>query len=169
MRSGESNTNNYTMKNYRISQIKNKKKTEYGFTIFELLVAVSIVAILMGIVIFDIRGLQRKSVDAGDLVKGFVKQVRTRAVSSTLAYKVLPSSTTQIIAQFATTCSAGSWSNDPLLILNIPDDVELTDTSWEVCFNSRGIANSNITIPLQDEEGETTTVEIMLGGSTRIL
>ena len=104
-------------------------------------------------------------------VATYIKQVRARAMSSTLAYEILPSGNGTIVARFATTCSAGAgmWTMDSNLSLDLPHGVVMNNTSWITCINSRGLPDNNFTIQIEDDQSSQWDVELLLGGAVRIL
>jgi hypothetical protein len=53
--------------------------------------------------------------------------------------------------------------------LNLPDGVTLADTGWSVCFSSRGISSDNVVITLQHDVYGSEQVEVLLGGTTRVV
>ena len=53
--------------------------------------------------------------------------------------------------------------------LNLPQGVTLTDTSWSVCFSSRGISSDNVVLTLQHDVYGSEQVEVLLGGTTRVV
>ena len=55
------------------------------------------------------------------------------------------------------------------MALDLPQGVTLTDTSWNVCFSSRGISDGNVVIKLQHDRYGSTGVEVLVGGTTRVL
>ena len=53
--------------------------------------------------------------------------------------------------------------------LNMPSGVEFDSTSWTVCFSSRGISADNIKVALSHDDYGTIGVEVLLGGTTRVI
>ncbi len=139
-----------------------------GFTIFELLVTLGLFIILSGIAVSNLKDLDDPLQDGAAQVLSFVKKVRAHAISTTQAYFVSASSTTQIVTQYGTNCNDVAPVDDPLLVLDLPSTVGMTDIVWSFCFNSRGLADSNIVIPLEDSDGYAKTIEVLLGGAARI-
>ncbi len=104
-----------------------------------------------------------------DLVDGMMRVSRSRAIATTSAYRVTAADPSHLIAERAQSCFATTWTRDDELELELPRDVVLTDTSWSVCFSSRGLAAGNITIPLHHPETGSLSVEVLLGGSSRVI
>ena len=69
----------------------------------------------------------------------------------------------------AANCSATTWTSDPDVQLELHDGVTFADTSWTVCFSSRGISDTNLVITLSHPHSGTRDVELLLGGTTRVL
>jgi hypothetical protein len=40
---------------------------------------------------------------------------------------------------------------------------------WSICFTTRGLTDSSVSIPLMDSTGLTKTVNLAAGGGTKIL
>lgn len=139
-----------------------------GFTLLELLVVMMLGAIMTSIAINNLDALSNPAQGAAAQLTGFLKEVRAKAISQTVAYKVTASSNRRIVTRFASTCSATTTTNDPSLTLNLPNSAALTATDWEICFTSRGLATVNTTITLQDQY-VTKRVEVLLGGGVRTI
>lgn len=139
-----------------------------GFTLFELIASLGLFAIMMSIAISNLKDLDDPLQDGAAQVLSFLKKARARAISSTQAYFVSASSSTQIITEAGLNCSDAAPVADPLLVLDLPSSVSMTDTAWSFCFSSRGLADSNISIPLIDTDGYSKTIEVLLGGAARI-
>ena len=139
-----------------------------GFTLFELLIVLAVLGTLIGMAALNLRALDSPLQNGTSQLLGFLKQVRAKAIATTLVYKVEPSSTTQLITKYAESCSALTMTTDADLTLDLPKGVSLTSTTWSVCFNTRGLADNNITVTLMDSKGKTKTVEVFLGGGVRV-
>ena len=140
---------------------------DQGFSLLEVVVAISISAVLLGTVAMNYRGLLNPSQSGAATLAAFFKEARARAVSTTSAYRVHPVTPTQVIASYGASCSS-TPTQDTRLILDLPQGVALTDISWSTCFHARGLADSNITVTLIDDHGDTHDVEVFLGGAVRI-
>jgi len=139
-----------------------------GFTLLELLVVLMLTAVLSSIAVSNMSALANPAQGAAAQLAGFLKEVRARAISQTVAYKVSATSNRTIITQFAVNCSSATNTLDPSLQLTLPTSSALTTTNWQICFTSRGLASNNITIALQDQF-VTRQVEVLLGGGVRLL
>lgn len=142
-------------------------RDERGSSLFEVLVVLVLIGILLATAISNLDQLNRPMEAATAEVAGFLKQARARGMSTTRAYTVRPTSTEHLIAEFSNECGE-TPAADPKLTLDLPRGVVLNGTSWSVCFNPRGLATSDPTIELIDEEGRTKTLEVFLGGAVRV-
>jgi prepilin-type N-terminal cleavage/methylation domain-containing protein len=142
---------------------------QMGFTLLELIVTMSLFLIIGGIAVPQLSQMNSASRNAADSVASFSKQVRARAIASTSAYKMRPSGSGRIITEFATNCSSATWSADQKNKLILPSNTYLLDSTWDLCFNSRGFPDGNLEIDIREQNGNTKTVEIMLGGATRVI
>ena len=141
--------------------------TELGFSLIELVVTVAISATMMGIAVTQFNDMLNPAQSSASNIAAFFKEARARAVSTTSAYRVQPTSSRQIVAYFGNTCS-NTPSQDPRLMLDLPTDVTLTSIGWNTCFSSRGLADTNTTVSVIDDEGLSQSIEVFLGGAVRI-
>jgi hypothetical protein len=102
-------------------------------------------------------------------LEGYFRQARLRAMATTSARRVVPSDSRHLRIEYAATCSDTSWTTENGMRLELPDGVSMTDSTWSVCFSSRGISLNNLTVTLSHSQYGTTDIEVLLGGTTRIL
>ena len=140
--------------------------SERGFTLTEVLVAMSLAAILSGMAALNLMELSDPAYSAASEISGYLKRVRAKALATTSAYTISASTTDTLIATFGNTC-AGAQTDEPELTL-VLENADLTDVSWELCFTSRGFPNANVLIPVVDSYSGNRTVEVLLGGSIRV-
>lgn len=142
-----------------------------GYTLIELMVVVSMTAILSGVAVFNMKDLFIPSSTANDLVIAQYKLVRSKAISKTRAYLFEPVDSTTLGASFRDKCnSTESWVEDDSLAMNLPADSWMQlppnpDHWWSVCINSRGQTDANIEITIEDEKGNISDIEILLLGT----
>ena len=139
-----------------------------GVSIIELLVAISVAGILLGVGVMNLKDLDSPLLNGAAQLSGFFKQVRAEAISSTSAYFVEPASPGRIITRRGVSCRDENPLLDPRVSLDLPGGATLSDTSWSFCFDSRGLPDANIEIELSDVERKNKIVEVMLGGAVRV-
>lgn len=139
-----------------------------GFTLFELVVALGVSGVLMAVAIISLKELDDPLKNGSAELASFFKQARAKAVSTTTAYTIVPVSSTRLETQWADKCSDVSQTSDPQLVLELPTGAALTDSSWTLCYNSRGLPDGNLTVEVNDGGGDYRTVEVFLGGAVRV-
>jgi len=137
-----------------------------GFTILELLVVLGLIGILTLVAATNLKPLENPVYSSTHNLAAFFKQARARAVSTTSAYEVRPTSTNRIAAFYGQNCSSIE-EIESQMVLDIPSRVSLLNTDWSVCFTARGLSSNNIEVEITDGE-ITRSVEILLGGMARI-
>ena len=143
-------------------------KTERAFTLLELLATLAIAAVFLGAGFSYITDFENRAHSGALELSRFFKQARVRGMASTLAYKVAPVSVSRVGVLTAANCSAATWASDSSLILDLPGGVQFTSTTWDVCYNSRGLPDTNAFATVVDADDQMQTVEVMLGGGIRI-
>lgn len=141
---------------------------ELGFSMIEMLVVFSIVAIMMGIAVTNINALSNNSVTSVNQVMGMLKLARARAIATTSPYIVAPIGRVKIVGKKAATCNDTAPVIDPHVAYDLPSGVTFANSTWSVCYSSRGIASSGVEISITDQKGVTKIVEVMRGGAVRI-
>jgi prepilin-type N-terminal cleavage/methylation domain-containing protein len=147
-----------------------KSLPQHGYTLIELLVTMAVGSVMIGIAAANLRAYNRSSKNAVSMIQGFVKQARAKGIARTAAYRIYADGDgTAIRTSFANSCTSASFTVDTALVLTMPEETKLLTPTWSVCFNSRGLANSNVTIPFKTRDTGTKQVEVLLGGGTREL
>ena len=141
----------------------------------ELLVVFAIFAILSAIAIPSYDQMLNKAVIASDEVVLLYKVVKSTAVSNTKAYRIeaLDSDTVRVSSK--NSCSSkDSWVEDPRFTLDLPTGASLQQDDfdgekgvewWNLCISSRGFPDSNIEFDINDNDGQSRSIEIFLGGN----
>lgn len=141
-----------------------QRRSRQGFSLLELLITLGVLGIVMGIAALNLRPLSGDLETAANEVIGMFRQARARAMTTTSAYRITPTSPETFVVEYATGCGATTWTNDPKLVRTLREGVQLTSTGWQVCFNSRGLANSAPIFGVA-EDGTTINLQVFLGGA----
>jgi Tfp pilus assembly protein FimT len=142
---------------------------ERGTSIVEALVVLAVIGLIAAGTVVRLEAAAAPVRTGAHELAGFFRQARARALAGSAAYRVFPDSDTLVAVERAKRCDATSWTPDPELTLELAAGVRLDDTTWTVCFSSRGTSADNVTIGVSHPEHGARQVEVMLGGSTRIL
>ena len=145
-----------------------KNNLQGGFTLIETLVVMALASALIGIVAFNLRDLRNPEHAAAMEVMTFIKQARGKAIASTQAYTVVPSSSTKIITTYGSNCSSVTQTPDTAMTLKLPSGASMPNTAWSVCFEARGFSRNAVDIYVT-QDGKTDTVQVVLGGAARVI
>ena len=140
-----------------------------GSTLLEALVVLAIMGIALGIGAMYLRPIESPLKSGATLVEGLCRQARTSAIATTSAYRVRPGTAHMLLAEQAASCSETTWEVDNASKTQLPQGVSVKSTSWAVCFSSRGISTDNQEIHLQHSQFGEIGVEVLLGGTTRVI
>ena len=140
-----------------------------GASLIELLVIVTLLGLSVTAVAFYLRPMETPLHSGTVLLEGFLRQVRRQAMATTSAYRAVPLGQDHLIAQRATSCLDTTWTDDPTIDIDLPQGVTMTDSTWRVCFSSRGISANNVIITLNHADFGQKQVEVLIGGTTRVL
>jgi prepilin-type N-terminal cleavage/methylation domain-containing protein len=143
-----------------------------GVSLLELIVTMAILAIAFTITALNLRPLGDDLGNAVAEISGTLKQSKIKAMATTSAYRIRPTSTTQVMVERARDCTgAGNWTAQPTLAQTLREGVTFTTTNWTVCFNSRGQSLSNVgafqspSFTLRDKENKTQTIQVFIAGA----
>ena len=125
----------------------------------------------MGIAVANLKGINNPALSASAMYRSYLKEVRAKGIARTAAYMIVPNSSNGLTASYSDRCSDSfvSFIPDPLMDFELPSGATFLDTSWTVCFTSRGLASSAVTVTLLGDNGDSKQIELMLGGATREL
>jgi prepilin-type N-terminal cleavage/methylation domain-containing protein len=141
---------------------------EQGFSLFELVIVVAIISIFLGTAGLEMMKLENKAQNGANELSGFLKRTRAKALATTNAYTITPLSGSSLKTSYATSCSDTNLTDDVDLTLSLPSGAAMTNTSWSICYSTRGLSNTSVDIPISDTEG-TATVRVVLGGGIKII
>lgn len=142
---------------------------QHGFSMTELLVVLAIMGLSAAIGSLYLDPMSTPIESGAVQLEGFFRQARLRAMATTSAHRVKPTDGSNLMVETASNCSATTWTTSGDLVQELPSGVTMTDTSWSVCFSSRGISLNNVTVTLTHSKYGTRDIEVLLGGTTRIL
>lgn len=141
---------------------------QHGYSLLELLVTLMILSIAFATAVSNLKTMNRPLHNGAQGTMGFFKQARAKAISTTQAYFVAPTSDTHLKASYGSNCSDSSPTTDQTLFYDLPTGAKLSNTSWSVCFSSRGLANTSQDLTLVDSDSKTKTIQVFLGGAVRV-
>ena len=143
-------------------------QNERGFTLIELVVTVSLMSLLSVMAIYQLHALENELDDSTTHVMALVKKTRGKALATTYAYTLRPTSASTITGSYGDNCSDTAPVVDPKLTYELPSTVTLMDTSWSICFSARGLADNQVDIELTDGAVQRT-IQVALGGGLKLL
>jgi Tfp pilus assembly protein FimT len=142
-------------------------KNDKGYSLVNMLATLAMIGILLATATSNLKIISNPLADASFALNHYFRLSRARAISQTTVIKIAPTSTTRVVATSGETCDTATAAVDNLAI-NLPTGARLVTTDWSTCFTARGLATEAITFSLIDDRGVTRTVEIALGGGSRI-
>ncbi len=138
-------------------------------TLVELLATLAVLGITLGISALYLTPFEGRMENGLALTESFLRQGRSSAIATTSAYRIRPSSSNELIAETAVNCAASTWTADSSMNLELPTGVSYTSTGWSVCFSARGMTPTNTRIELYESGSGNKEIEVLLGGTTRVL
>ena len=142
-------------------------RAQSGFTILELIVAVALLGVLMGLAAFEFHDIENPANNGAAQLASFFKETRAKAIASTLAYTISAASNTKVVTTKGKSCEA-TQTADNLQSLTLPSGSRLLQMDWSICYNARGISNGSADIHIADDDSEKV-VQVVLGGGVRVL
>lgn len=135
----------------------------------ETLAVLAILGITLGIGTVYLTPLEAPLEAGALLVEGFCRQARLSAIATTSAYRVRPGTAERLLAEHASSCAETVWTLDDGMGTELPRGVTVESTAWSICFSSRGVSSDNQEIRLQHSEDGSIGVEVLVGGTTRVV
>jgi len=146
-----------------------RKHKESGTSLVELLAVLAVVGLTVGAATAVLKPAAAPLETGAVLLEGFFTRARARALATTSAYRITATDTNTVVADYAANCAAATWTAEERMDLDLPEEVTLADTSWTVCFSSRGAASANVVVTLNHPRTGSAQVEVFRGGSARIV
>jgi Tfp pilus assembly protein FimT len=143
--------------------------SQAGVTILEIVVVVALIGLSLSMSSMYLQPIEAPLKSGAALLEGFFRQARLNAIATTSAYRVFAQNPGRLMAETAASCSDTTWATVNGMTMNLPDDVSLTSTTWIACFSSRGISASNVKIGLTHPQAGSVAIELLIGGTTRVL
>ena len=144
-------------------------RQQAGIGLVEMLVVLAITGIALGAAAMYLQPAEVPLETGANLLEGSFRQARLRAIATTSAFRVQPASSGVLATQSSTSCTGTTWTTETGLNVALPSGVTITDTTWAVCFSSRGVSTDNTTVTLQHPKYGTIDVEVLIGGTTRVI
>ncbi len=138
-----------------------------GYSVLELLLVLGLVGIMSMVIANNMKQLSDPVQDSANQLMGFLKQARAKAISTTSAYIVEADGASRLVTRYDTTCGGTTSIADPQLSLDLADGVTMDNTTFSVCFTSRGLPDTDLTLTVSTAT-KSRTVELFLGGAIRI-
>jgi Tfp pilus assembly protein FimT len=138
-------------------------------TFIEIVVVLAILAIAVTAFAMNLQPVTSPVDTSTNLLEGVFREARLNAIATMSAERVSPASTTVLKGEKAASCSATTWTTDQSLSTTLPTGVTMSPSSWSVCFSSRGISTNNVTVTLTHPTYGSKSVEVLYGGTSRVL
>lgn len=161
----ESPLQNHGEGNYEVGSMTRQS----GMTFIELLIVMVILTIGLGTASIYLKSTENFLKTGTVLLEGSFREARLMAIASTTAHRVSPAGSNGLQVEHAATCAETTWTQADLPQLELPHDVVIENSDWSVCFNSRGVSNNNVVVTLTHPDFGSTRIEVLLGGTTRVL
>jgi Tfp pilus assembly protein FimT len=136
-------------------------------SLVELLVVLTLLSLMIGIAPLFLRPFEQPLRTGGQLLEGLIRQTRARAAATMTVHRIRPTAPGALTVETAPSCSSGTWTHEPELDLALPRGVTLTDTSWSICFGTRGTTATSRTLTLSHADQGTLPLEVLVGGLVR--
>lgn len=174
----------------RLIQHQRRANPNGGMSLIEILVVVALTALLAAFAAPAITFGTNPLKDSSNRIAASFKWARAQAMASTSAVRIRPISNTQFVMERARRCTeanAANWtiisdrvekngqmvyedlSFDTPAQLTLPiteDGTAVTPTTWDICFNSRGLADKTVVLTMQDTDtNQQRTMTVFLGGT----
>jgi type II secretion system protein H len=147
-------------------------RLQQGFTLIELLIVIAIIGIMAGLSVVGLRGLRNDLTANASELEAQVKLTRSKAMTTTRAYRLIQVSENRIEAEWSERCNdANGWTKDTAIWMELSERVSISGTPQDdviICFTSRGLASTNPILTLTDTQGDTVEFEVLIGGAVEV-
>ena len=149
-------------------------RLQQGFTLIELLIVIAIIGIMASLAVMGLRGLRNDLTANTSELEGQIKLTRSKAMTTTRAYRLVTAAGGRIEAEWSERCSdTNGWEKDETIWMELSERVSLTDTenvtnNVLICFTSRGLAKTNPVLTLENNKGDTADIEVFVGGAVEV-
>ena len=140
---------------------------QQGTTLVEVAAVLALVGIGIGLTAYFTTPRSTALQLGLERTEAALQQARLQSMAAGNAHRVRAADSSNLVTERANDCDAASWSAEPALGAAMPSGVSVA-TGWSVCFGARGIADDNVTVTLDDGVLPARSVEVMLGGTTRV-
>jgi len=149
-------------------------RLQRGFTLIELLIVIAIIGIMGVLSVYGLRGLRNDLTANASELEAQVKLTRSKAMTTTRAYRLIQVSDNRIEAEWSERCNdANGWEKDEAIWMELSERVTISGTQDVtdkviICFTSRGLASTNPILTLENLQGDTVEVEVFVGGAVEV-
>ena len=140
---------------------------QQGTTLIEVATVLALLGVGIGVTAWYVVPPQGALQVGVERTENALRQARLQAIASRSAHRVTAPSSGQLTTETSDSCASATWAADPSLDVAMPAGVSVA-TGWSVCFGARGIADSNVSVAVDDGVAPPRNVEVMLGGTTRV-
>lgn len=140
-----------------------------GFTLIELLVVLAIIGILAALTL-NMWPFERQAANDAQALAATLKAARSKAMSQTGAVRVTyDRATRRFLTSEASRCNSTTWKAFEASTFTLQPKVNVTvPDPWNVCFNSRGLADKTTNLVFGDTKNRTYTIRVFLGGAVEV-
>ncbi|NJM68130.1 MAG: prepilin-type N-terminal cleavage/methylation domain-containing protein [Acaryochloris sp. RU_4_1] len=183
--------NNLSLVLYKyLTQYQQKTNSKAGFSLIEVLVVIALTAMLAAFAAPAITFGNNPLKDSSNRIAASFKLARAKAMAQTSAVRIQPVSATEFVMERAARCSDTTWTNisdrvekngqfvyedlsfdtpAQLTAVKVNSSAVTPVTNWNLCFNSRGIADKTVELTLKDmNTNKQRTMEIFVGGTVNL-